>query len=100
MGHKPNLPPELQILSRSKDTTHIHSEKFLYRQQLRRARNLKRAERRADWAEERKRLLAEKQQRLEERRQKALEAIDKAECEKVLGLGTGLLWKQRNISSG
>lgn len=100
--HKPPLAKELQIMSRSKHIVKIHDERYLYRQQLTRARNAKRAERRADWVEERKRMLADKEKLREERRQKALEAVNNADCKNVLGLGPGLLWKQRhgNASSG
>lgn len=89
--HKPPLPFELQILSRSKDRHHIHDERFLYRRQLMKARNEKRAERRGEWKEERKRQLEDKQQKHDDRRKKALQAVEQADCEKVLGLSRGLV---------
>lgn len=89
--HKPQLPFELQILSRSKDRHRIHDERFLYRRGLIKARSAKRAERRAEWKEEKQHQIAEKRQRHDERRSKALSAVEHAKCGNVLGLSRGLV---------
>jgi hypothetical protein len=96
--HKPRLPFELQILSRSKDRHKIHDERFLYRRQLIKARNAKRAEHRAEWKEERKQQLLERQQRHEERRRQSFKSVEQAKCGNVLGLSPGLVTPDRWFS--
>lgn len=69
--HKPKLPFDLQIMSRSKDIHRIHDERFLFKMKLRRVRNENRKEKRGEYNVERKKLKAEKEAAREERRQLA-----------------------------
>jgi len=89
--HKPHLPWELQIQSRSRVRHLIHDERYLYKMQLLRARNEKRKERRAQWTETRTKMIAEKQQALEEKRKLALSAVEGAKCGGLLGSLSRLL---------
>lgn len=89
--HKPKLPFELQIMSRSKDRVRIFDEKFLYRRQLVRARNEKRKERRGEWAEERKKMQDEKLESQKRRRDKAVAALDSQKCSGLMGRSPGLV---------
>jgi len=84
--HKPKLPMDIQIQSRSKDLVKIFDEKFLYRMQLRRARNEKRKERRAEWNEERLKQKAKKAEALERRRDAALAAVQPSRRDLSAGL--------------
>lgn len=83
--HKPKLPFDVQIQSRSKDRHRIFDERFLYRQQIVRARNAQRKERRAEWKEERKKMLEDKDSKKNERRSKAMKAVEGAHCGGLLG---------------
>lgn len=83
--HKPKLPFDVQIQSRSKDRHRIFDERFLYRQQIVRARNAQRKERRAEWKEERSKMLEEKDRKKNERRDKAMRAVGNAHCGGLLG---------------
>lgn len=85
--HTPKLPFDLQIMSRSKDVSKIFDERFIYRQQLVRARNERRKENRSKWTEERAKMLAEKKEYHEARREKAFSAVGKAGCSRLLGRG-------------
>lgn len=69
--HKPKLPFDLQIMSRSKDIHRIWDERFLFKMKLRRARNEVRKEKRFEWNIERKQLKAEKEAAKAKRRQLA-----------------------------
>lgn len=91
--HAPKLPESIQIMSRHRNAVRrkFYDEKYLYRQQLTRARAAKRAERRTEWKEERRQELAEKQQQFEERRRRAFAAVEQAKCERVLGISEGLV---------
>ncbi|CAK9006817.1 unnamed protein product [Durusdinium trenchii] len=73
--HKPPLPFELQIMSRSMHRVRMFDEKFLYQRRIVRARQERRKAKAAEWTEERKKLLEEKQKTKEERRQRALEVL-------------------------
>lgn len=83
--HKPPLPFELQIMSRSMHRVRMFDEKFLYQRRIVRARQERRKAKAAEWTEERKKLLEEKQKTKEERRQRALEAVQGARCGGLLG---------------
>eukprot|EP00928_Gymnodinium_smaydae_P017957 TRINITY_DN16845_c0_g1_i1.p2 TRINITY_DN16845_c0_g1~~TRINITY_DN16845_c0_g1_i1.p2 ORF type:complete len:479 (-),score=133.22 TRINITY_DN16845_c0_g1_i1:9-1445(-) len=85
--HTPPLPFELQIQSRPRDIYKIFDERFVYRQQLVRARNERRKENRAKWTEERKEMLEEKQKAKEARRAKAFAAVGSEGCSALLGRG-------------
>jgi len=97
--HKPKLPFDVQIQSRSKDRHRIFDERFLYRQQIIRARNEQRKERRAEWQEERKKLLGEKEKLKKERRERAMKAVEGAHCSGLLGNLAPLLPKTGNSTS-
>lgn len=83
LKHKPALPWELQIQSRSMHRHRIFDERYLYKMQLVRARNAKRKEKRSEWNETRKNMLTEREQVLKQRREWALSAVER---EKVPGL--------------
>lgn len=83
--HKPRLPFEIQVQSRSNKRSHIFDARFLYKRQLTLARNAKRSERRADWLEEKKKVLAAKEEQMLERRQRAMSAVEQARCGGLLG---------------
>eukprot|EP00442_Polarella_glacialis_P009513 CAMPEP_0115069352 /NCGR_PEP_ID=MMETSP0227-20121206/12510_1 /TAXON_ID=89957 /ORGANISM="Polarella glacialis, Strain CCMP 1383" /LENGTH=482 /DNA_ID=CAMNT_0002455745 /DNA_START=104 /DNA_END=1552 /DNA_ORIENTATION=+ len=83
--HKPKLPFDVQIQSRSKDRHRIFDERFLYRSQIVRARNDMRKERRSEYKEERKKELDAKQQDKTDRRDRAMEAVSGAHCSGLLG---------------
>lgn len=83
--HKPHLPFEVQIQSRSRHRHRIFDERFLYRMQLLRSRNAQRKERRAEWTETRKRLLAEREEAVKDRRERAMAAVEGAKCGGLLG---------------
>lgn len=83
--HKPPLPFELQIQSRSKDRVRIFDERFLYLQRIIKARRERRKAKAAEWTEERKKILQEREQKKKERQQKALEAVSGAKCGGLLG---------------
>jgi len=83
--HKPHLPFELQIMSRSGHRHRIFDERFLFKMQLLRARNEKRKERRSEWNEKRKEMLEEKKQAVQQRRDRALAAVEGAKCKGLLG---------------
>lgn len=89
--HKPPLPFEYQIMSRSKDVVRIYDERFLYKHQLMMTRNKKRAENRAAWAETRKQILADKKRAVDERREKALAAVNRDRATGLLGISRGLV---------
>lgn len=90
--HTPVLPWELQIQSRSRDRHRIFDERYLYRQQLVRARNEQRREKRSEWTETRQNMAEEKRQAKVERRARALAAVSAANCGNLLGqLGGGLV---------
>eukprot|EP00931_Biecheleriopsis_adriatica_P048545 TRINITY_DN28052_c0_g1_i1.p1 TRINITY_DN28052_c0_g1~~TRINITY_DN28052_c0_g1_i1.p1 ORF type:complete len:505 (+),score=88.84 TRINITY_DN28052_c0_g1_i1:50-1516(+) len=93
--HKPKLPFDVQLQSRSKDRHRIFDERFLYRQQIVRARNEQRKEKRAEWKEERKKLLEEKEQRKAERRERAMKVVSGSRCSGLLGDLAPLLPKTR-----
>merc|ERR1719443_1422357 len=57
--HLPALPETYQIMSRCKMVHRIYDERYLYKTQLRRARNEQRGERRKEWQIERSKLVAE-----------------------------------------
>lgn len=69
--HLPALPEAYQIMSRCKMEHRIYDERYLYKTQLRRARNEQRQERRKDWQQTRQKMLAEKMKKFEERRAQA-----------------------------
>lgn len=83
--HKPKLPFDVQLQSRSKDRHRIFDERFLYRQQIVRARNQQRKEKRAEWQEERKKMLEAKKQQKNERRERAMKAVSSSRCSGLLG---------------
>lgn len=83
--HKPKLPFELQIMSRSKDRHHIFGERFLLRRQMVKARNEQRRERREEWKEERKKMLEAKETAKKERRERAAKAVSGSHCSGLLG---------------
>eukprot|EP00435_Cladocopium_sp_Y103_P029144 s1271_g7.t1 len=83
--HKPPLPFELQLQSRSKDRVRIFDERFLYLQRIIKARRERRKAKAAEWTEERKKILQEREQKKKERQQKALEAVSGAKCGGLLG---------------
>jgi len=85
--HTPPLPFGLQIMSRPADKYRIFDERFLYKQQLVRARNERRKERRSEWQEEQKKVFEAKKKAAEERRQSALSAVTRASCGGLLGRG-------------
>lgn len=85
--HKPALPFDIQIMSRSKDRHRIFDEKFLYRRQMTKARNAQRNERRAEYMEERRKLQEERRTQKDARQSQALEAVERARCAKLLGQG-------------
>ncbi|CAJ1384439.1 unnamed protein product [Effrenium voratum] len=72
--HKPHLPEELQLQSRSKDRHRIFDERWLYLRRLVKAKKERRRVRATEWGEERKKQLAEKAQKKQERRERALKA--------------------------
>lgn len=78
--HKPKLPFDVQIQSRSRKRHRMFDERFLYRMQLLRARNEKRRERRSEWTATRARMMAEKNEALKQRRERALEVVNRAKC--------------------
>eukprot|EP00929_Paragymnodinium_shiwhaense_P008405 TRINITY_DN112364_c0_g1_i1.p1 TRINITY_DN112364_c0_g1~~TRINITY_DN112364_c0_g1_i1.p1 ORF type:complete len:500 (-),score=81.63 TRINITY_DN112364_c0_g1_i1:127-1626(-) len=84
--HAPVLPNQLQIMSRPHERMHIFSEKYLYKQQLKKARNERRAEHKAEIRDQREKSSAEKKKALDDRREKMLSNIG-AENSRVLGLG-------------
>mmetsp|Transcript_6170 Transcript_6170/g.14329 ORF Transcript_6170/g.14329 Transcript_6170/m.14329 type:complete len:452 (-) Transcript_6170:77-1432(-) len=90
-NHKPHLPFQLQIMSRSKDHTRIFDEKYIYRQQLLRARNEKRKERRNEYQEERKQFKLQQLEAKQRRHSKATQAIESLKQSRRLDLSPGLL---------
>lgn len=89
--HMPKLPWELQIMSRSKDRVKIFDEKWMYRQQLRRARNTKRKEARGEHAVERKKIQDEKTMATQRRKESSAKAIDQSRCSGLVGQSPGLV---------
>mmetsp|Transcript_83474 Transcript_83474/g.260670 ORF Transcript_83474/g.260670 Transcript_83474/m.260670 type:complete len:489 (+) Transcript_83474:81-1547(+) len=85
LKHKPPLPWELQIQSRSMHRHRIFDERYLYKMQLVRARNAKRKEKRADWNETRKEMLDQREKSLKQRRERVLEAVGREKCAGLLG---------------
>jgi len=89
--HKPPLPFEVQIQSRTKDRHKIFDEKFIFRRQLIKARNEQRNERRAEWAQERKKQRDAAEKKKHERYKKAISSVEKARCSGLLGRTAGLV---------
>jgi len=89
--HKPPLPFELQIQSRSKDVVKIFDEKFLYKRQLIKARNQKRNELRAEFVAKKKEEVKERERAKIERRDKALAVIGRQRCSGLIGRSPGLV---------
>ncbi|CAK0811791.1 unnamed protein product [Prorocentrum cordatum] len=88
--HKPTLPIDLQIMSRHTQIHKIFDERFLYKVQILKARNEKRRERRAEWAEERQKVLADRTAARRQRREEALKAVEGMGCRSLPGLSAGL----------
>lgn len=92
--HKPPLPFEVQIQSRSKEKVKIYDERFLYRRQLIKNRNEQRNERRAEWATERRSKRDAQEKRKQDRYDQAMSAIDQAKCGthvKLVGRSLGMV---------